>query len=155
MRAAGALFVACVLGCSPAATPPTDGGPTLRCEPPLSIAMVPSASTSLPDAPVAAITWTDDECRLVTDEDDPDIVLLVADFHGTVLEDLTAIGENGWGIESSSHATPMGSYVAGLPYDEDITLELVDDDQHLHVVFRVEPAPGTIGTVVLVAMTLR
>ncbi len=136
------------------ASPPNGGtdarAPALDCVPPLSIVLVPSPYPANRGIPMAGIAWTGDHCALETDERHPDLVLLVADFTGTVFGDApvaTRVGD--WSIVSSSLGTGPATYLAPVPRDTDVAVHLERGDERIELTFRLEG-----DTLVLVSMRL-
>jgi hypothetical protein len=136
------LLVACSLSTALLACgspTPTDAGSDARplvCEVPLTIQLVASTEPPSPGVPAAGIAWTSGQCMLVTDESSADLVLYIADL-APLDSGLVATVGNGYGLVSSSAGTPSATYVADLPRDTDITVEVESEDVAFVIVFRV------------------
>jgi hypothetical protein len=138
-RRLGAL--AMLLGACTSAPPGDRDASPLRlvCETPLSTALVPSTYPSNRGVPMAGIAWTGDHCALEVDEMHPDLVLLVADFTGSIFGDApvaTRIGD--WRIVSSSHGAAGASYIAPVPRDADVEVTLERSGVRVTIAFRLE-----------------
>lgn len=140
MRLAGTIALAVVLGgcgdLAPLAS--LDGGPMpLACTTPMSIDLVAPTSGTNVGVPMAGIAWTGGRCVMVTDEHAVGLVLLVADFTGTIFGGLTATGVDHWVIATSSTGSGPTSYLPMLPRDTDITVEMDRGSDRVGITFRV------------------
>ncbi len=127
-------------GCgTPTALASLDGGAqALVCATPTSEALV--APTSGPNAgiPMAGVVWNAGRCSLSTDEHAPGLVLLIADFAGTPFGLLTASAASRWRIDSSSTGSGPTTYLANIPRDTDITVQMASSvAQSVSITFRV------------------
>jgi hypothetical protein len=146
-----ALVLALFVGCGASSEAPTDASPplVLRCDVPRSIAMVASDEPPNPGVPVASIGWSDGECTLRSEIDDPDDLLAIADLTGVFSGSLSIVAVRDWRIVSSSLGSGPTTMIVGVPRDTDVELLLGRDGARVRIVLRVE---GDV--VVVVAMTL-
>jgi hypothetical protein len=135
-----ALVLALLVGCGASTDAPTDAptAPVLRCDVPRSIAMVASDEPPNPGVPVAAIGWSEGECTLRTEIDQPDDLLAIADLTGVFSGSLSIVAVRDWRIVSSSLGSGPTTMIVGVPRDTDVELMLGRDGVRVSIVLRVE-----------------
>jgi hypothetical protein len=139
------IFIALLLACcGPTPLALNDAGPRpLFCATPMRIDLVAPTTGTNAGIPMASIAWPGDHCVLTDDEHAPGLVLLLADFSGTVFGPaaLTVSPGSDWRIDSSSPGGGGPSpYLSNQPRDTDITVTLHDgtETDRVSVTFRVE-----------------
>lgn len=137
------LALALVLGACGTPTPLAlyDGGPRpLLCTTPQRIDLVAPTTGTNAGIPMAGITWPGDRCVLSTDEHAPGLVLLMADFTGTIFGagGLTANSGSRWAIDTSTFGGAPASYLTNVPRDTDVTLTMHGPSDGVSITFRVE-----------------
>lgn len=145
------LSIACGGGGAPDAS---HDARVLDCDGPLSIELEPAPSGPNAGVPIAAIVWRGNDCLLVSDEQDPDAVLVIADTAGTFFDSgLVAARAGGWIITRSSASESPRTYLTAVPRDTDFFVELESETSRVRIDFRVGVvSPATATTLTLLAM---
>lgn len=142
LLSAAASSVACSSPASVSSDAGRDAG--LECATPLSIVLSPSTSSSNPGVPSAGLGVVDGECALFADELQEGAVLAFFDLQGAGGTAWVAARVDRWVIETSSLGSGPTTYIANLPEDTDIALELTNGDSCLAVRVRVSGATLTL-----------
>lgn len=150
MRALILVLGVSLAGCAIAPVASLEAGPRmLTCRAPMRIDLAPLPSGTNAGVPAAGIAWSGDHCMLAADENAPGIMLVVADFAGSVFMSLVAASADDWVIAQASIGSAPTTHLSPVPRDTDITIALDRDGVRVAIVFRVEGQ-----TLVLVSMHL-
>lgn len=112
----------------------------LDCDGPIEFELTPATTGPNTGLPMAAITWSGDHCVLVADERHPDAVLVIADTTGTFFDSgVVAARAGDWIIERWSRSESRTTYVAAVPRNTDVFVELESEDgrSRVRIDFRV------------------